>query len=529
MIVERLLRGAGEPIMNHGLHLVLRLGLLVVVFLSAAAAQAGQLVLRNGSNAPVTCTVDGWTMATGFQFNWQITVQPNQSFNVGQNTTRAGPAVINWASCGSLTTRAMNITPTSPDGLLIFNGQQTRVLNVALYPYIPTLPPGTQFTGLVTHVIETYQQQNPQVLLAAQMNQETNIYSFTELPQLLGAQGLDVIELDTLYMGFLVSQNLVNPAQIAGEAPLPVATAASTINNQLWGIPSWLCMDFVYSGNQGVQQATTLTNLLQFLGQMPQGAPEMVGDYNGSWRLPSIYINAYVQQYGYGQIAQAMQMPPDPDSTVITNLVNLTNTCANAGTNNCTNGIYHNSPNGTPERTFATGNAGADIGFSEQSFFVNYYGPVNPLYAVPAAWGANPQPLLFSDTFVTSLATCANGSQCATDAAALTTLMTGLPMKNYIVQSQDLPPGTPWRTLLVAAASFYQQPVVQANPMYQQYQRIFQAQPAPQPFPNTFTAAIQSQMALAVCQALKQQQPQYVCNSSASAAASGARAQEAMQ
>lgn len=473
--------------------------------LLSTAANAGQLILRNDSNAPVTCTVDGWTIATGFQFDWQITVQPNQSFYVGQSTTRPTP-VINWASCGPLSTRAMNITPTSPDGFLIFNGQQTRVLNVALYPYIPTLPPGTQFDSLVLHVIETFQQQNPAVLLAAQMNQETNIYSFTDLPQLLGPQGLDVIELDTLYMGFLVSQQLINPAQITGEAPLEVAVEASTIEGQLWGIPSWLCMDFIYSGNSGVQQATTLTALLQFLSQMPQTAPEMVGDYNGSWRLPSIYINAYVQQYGYGAINQSMQMPAD--TGVITNLVNLTNTCANAGTNNCTNNTYHSGPNGDTEHVFATGNAGADIGFSEQSFYVNYYGPVAPLYAVPAAWGQTPQPLLFSDSFVTSRATCGPGSQCAADATALTSLMTSLAMKNYIVESQDLPQGTPWRTLLVAQSAFYQQPQIQSNPMYQQYQQIFATA---QPFPNNFTAAVQAQMKTGVCQALQAQQPSYSC------------------
>lgn len=497
---------------------LLRAAALAAVLLWSGAAAAGQLVLRNQSNAPISCTVDGWTVATGFQFDWTITVQPNQTFQVGQNTVRNGGPVINWARCGQLATRAMNITPTSPDGILIFNGQQTRVLNAALYPYIPTLP-GDQFESLVAYVIQTYQQQNPQVLLAAQMNQETNIYSFTALPQLLGQNGLDVIELDSLYMGFLAGGGLVNRAAIAGEAPLPVALAASTINGQLYGIPSWLCMDFVYSGNSGVRQATNLNLLLGFLGQMPQTAPEMVGDYNGSWRLPSIYINAYVQQYGYANIAQAMNMPPD--NQAITNLVNLTNTCAFASANNCTNGTYHGSPNGTTEQTFATGHAGADIGFSEQSFFVNLYGPVSPLYAVPAAWGQALQPLLFADSFVTSAATCTNGSACGNDAAAFTTLMTSLPMKNYIVQSRDLPQGTPWRTLLVSQTNFYSQPQIQANPMYAQYWPVIRpgAQPAPQPFPNTFTAQLQTQMATSICQALKVQQPNYVCNSGQAAAA----------
>jgi len=503
--------------MRYGLQWTLRAALFCWLFV-AAGANAGQLLLRNEANAPITCTVDGWTVQTGFQFDWQITVQPNRTFYVGQNTARAGTPVINWADCGGLATRAMNITPTGPDGILVFNGQQTRVLNVALYPYIPTLP-GDRFEALVAHVVATYQQQNPQVLLAAQMNQETNIYSFAGLRQLLGPQGLDVIELDTLYIGFLADAELVNPAAIAGEAPLPVAIAASTHGGQLWGVPSWLCMDFVYSGDPAVQQATSLAALLAFLGQVPPGQPEMVGDYNGSWRLPSIYINAYVQAYGYGAIGRSMQMPPDP--AVIANLVSLTDTCANAGANNCTNGTYHGSPNGTTERVFATGHAGADIGFSEQSFFVNLYGPVDPLYAAAAAWGATPQPLLFSDSFVTSRATCAAGSQCAADAAALTTLMTGLDMKNYIVESQDLARGSPWRTLLVAQQDFYGQPQIRQNPMYQQYVPVFATA---QPFPNAFTAELQTQMGFAVCRALQAQRPAYACNPGPGAGERGAAA-----
>lgn len=470
-----------------------------------APAPAGQLVLRNDSNAPVTCTVDGWTISTGFSFDWQITVQPGQKYYVGQNFQRGGPQVINWADCGGLRTRAMNITPTSPDGQLILNGQQSRVLNASLYPYIPTLP-GTKFEPLVTHVIETYQAANPAVLLAAQLNAETDIYSFTELPELLGADGLDVIEMDVLYLGYVVAQNLVNPAAIAGEQPLPVALDASTIDGQLWGVPSWLCMNFMFARDAGVQQATTLAALLQFLGQLPSDAPKLVANYNGSWTLPSMYINAYVQAHGYGEIAKAMQMPPD--DAVIGNLVELTDSCAFNGANNCTNDTYHDAANGTTEQVFATGGAGSDMGFSEQSFFVNLYGPVNPLYIAPVAWGQQAQPLLYSDTFVTSRATCATGSQCAADAAAFTTMMTGLPMKNYIVESEDLPAGAPWRTLLVAAQSFYSQPQVQNNPVYQQVSKVFAGG---QPFPNNFTAQVQADMDYGICTALQAQRPEYVC------------------
>ncbi|WP_395945576.1 hypothetical protein [Brevundimonas sp.] len=482
-----------------------------------APATAGQLKLQNTSGQPITCTVDGWTVATGYAFDWQIAVQPGETFYVGQNTLRVLPdgqlPTIDWASCGGLTTRLMNITAAGPDGLLVLTGAQTRVLNAALYPYLPTLP-GDQFEALVAHVIDTYQAANPQVLLSAQLNMATDIYSFTNLPVLLGAGGLDVVELDTLYLAFLAQSGLINPAQIVGEQPLPVALAAATVDQQLWGVPSWLCMDFLYATDPGVQQITSLAGLLPYLNSLaPVGGPKLIADYNGSWRLPSIYINGYVQNHGYGQIAQALQMPPDPE--VIANLVALTDTCAYGGGNNCTNGANHsaeNAQNGAIETIFANGDASTELAFSEQSFFMKSANPALNLYVAPGVWGQGPQPLLFSDVFVSSAATCPPQSPCAADATAFTSLMTGLDMKNYIVQARDLPQGTPWRTLLVPLPSFYEQGVVQANPLYPQYARIFGAA---EPFPNSFTAALQTEMAFAVCAALKAAQPAYVCKTGA--------------
>lgn len=490
---------------------------VVCAFTLSAPANAGQLKLQNTSGQAITCTVDGWTVATGYAFDWQIAVQPGETFYVGQNTVRVlpdqQPPTINWASCGPLTTRMMNITAAGPDGLLVLTGAQTRVLNVALYPYLPTLP-GDQFEALVAHVIETYQAANPQTLLSAQLNMATDIYSFTNLPVLLGAGGLDVVELDTLYLAFLAQSGLINPAQIVGEQPLPVAIAAATVDQQLWGIPSWLCMDFLYSTDPGVQQIASLAALLPYLNtRAPVGGPQLIADYNGSWRLPSIYINGYVQTYGYGQVAQALQMPPDPG--VITNLVSLTDTCAYGGGNNCTNGVNHsaeNAQNGAIETIFANGDANTELAFSEQSFFMKATTPAINLYVAPGVWGQSPQPLLFSDVFVSSAATCPPQSDCAADATAFTSLMTGLAMKNYIVQAQDLPQGTPWRTLLVPLASFYEQDVVKANALYPQYARVFGTA---EPFPNNFTADLQTQMAFAVCAALKADQPAYVCKTGA--------------
>ncbi|MFP3786503.1 hypothetical protein, partial [Burkholderia sp. SIMBA_024] len=63
----------------------------------------------------------------------------------------------------------MTITPSGPNQTLVLNGQQTQVLNVSLYPFLPTLPTDN-FENLVAYVVQTYQSQHPQVLLNAVLN-----------------------------------------------------------------------------------------------------------------------------------------------------------------------------------------------------------------------------------------------------------------------------------------------------------------------------------------------------------------------
>lgn len=491
----------------------MRVFAIVLFIVASAGVFAGQLILKNTSSSPITCTVDGWTRASGGSFDWIIKVEPGQSFYVGQNTSRPNPPIINWANCNNLQTRAMTLTPKGPNQTLVLNGQQTRVLNVSLYSYLPTLPTDN-FESLVAYVVKSWQAQHPDVLLNAVLSQEVKIYDFNKLRTILGNDGFDVVELDMLYLGFLADNQLINPAQISGDAPWPVALAGSTYKGQLWGIPSWLCMNFIYAFDKAITQQKTLDNLLSYMNSLPSAVPALAGSFNGHWAVPANYINAYVQRYGLNAIPQAMQMPPD--NAVISQLVALSDTCQKKGVgiNQCTNGYFYNGTGVTPEQAFATGQSSTEMGFSEQSFYVNLYRSSQsaPLYVIPVPWGQNAQPLLFQDSFVTSASTCKPGSQCSRDAQAFTTMMTGVAMKNYIVQSQDLPAGTPWRTLLVPTQPFWQQSQIVNNAYYQQLRPILDSAA---PFPNNFTESVQTAMDTQVCVALKAQRPQFDCGDSA--------------
>lgn len=465
---------------------------------------AGELTLTNISDKPISCKVEGYEK--------QLVIPPAVTIQLHPNMASPG-AAINQVECGNLHARMMNITPTGPDGILVLNGQQTRSLNVLLYPYIPTL--NGDFSTLVKYIVYTYQAQNPQVMLNAVMNPSINIYDFTTLQQLVGPNGYDVLELDMTFLGFLVTNKLIAPVSIQGDHPWPVAQTTATWDGTLYAVPSWLCTNFLYYLNDNPRKRPRQE---QLRGQLLEDIRLLVSDFDGSWQLPAMYLNTYVQTYGYGSINNAFTSPIDP--TVIQNLVAIAMTCNGDDGNPCIDGRYHNAADGTVEKVFATGNAYLDIGFSERSFFINLYQTApGYLTAEPVQWNApySSTLLLYTDAFVTNASTCGSGT-CFSDGQLFTSLMTSSAMKSYVAFSLDLPAGTPARRLLVATQPFWGTTKVQQDPLYQQFGVIFNSQSyAVQPFPNWFTPAQKQAMSGGVCDSLKKSLPNYACTGATAA------------
>ncbi len=483
----------------------LALGILSWLALPAPAS-AGQLILTNTSDKPISCKVDGVEKS--------VVVPPAVTLQIHANLALSDPA-INSVECGNLRARMMNITPAGPDGMLVLNGQQTRVLNVLLYPYIPTL--NGDFSALVTYIAYSYQAKNPQVLLNAVMDPSIEIYDFATLQELAGPNGYDVLELDMTFLGFLVTNKLIAPVSIKGDPPWPVAKATSTWNGTLYGVPSWLCTDFLYYlSNDSAKRPPQK----QLRAQLFDDTRLLVSDFDGSWELPAIYLNAYVQTYGYNSIKNAFNSPID--ASVIQNLVAFPAACNGDDGNPCIDGRYHNAADGTVEKVFATGNAYLAVGFSERSFFINLYQTAPGfLTAQPVEWSIpySSTLLLYTDAFVTNASTCGSG-MCNSDSQLFTSLMTSSAMKSYIAFSSDLPVGTPARRLLVATQPFWNSTRVQQDPLYQQFAVVFDPQQATiQPFPNWFTAAQKQAMSGGVCDSLKQVFPKYACTGTAATAA----------
>jgi hypothetical protein len=154
---------------------------------------------------------------------------------------------LNIVECGGLRTRAMNITPESPDRVLFLNGHQHRILNALLYASIPT-DPKVGFTPLVRWMALSDQAAHSDVLVNLVLDPSIYVYNFSTLKDMVfSPKGFDIAEIDTVFLKWLKDQGLIAPAHIIGEEPWPVGRLAVTIDGLVYSVPSFLYSDFLFS------------------------------------------------------------------------------------------------------------------------------------------------------------------------------------------------------------------------------------------------------------------------------------------
>ena len=483
--------------------------ILALALMSASAARAGELMVYNLSGRPITCSVDGYTKASGADTDVAFRVDPGQRLNIPPSF-KAKDHTLNSVDCGELRTRAMNITPEGPDRVLFLNGHQHRVLNALLYASIPT-DPRVGFTPLVRWLALSYQAAHSDVLVNIVIDPSIDVYSFGNLKNsIFSATGFDVAEIDTVFLKWLKDQGLISPAHITGDEPWPVGKQAVTIDGQPYGVPSWLCSDFLFSTGSDVKNIKTFADLQAFLAKAPGGRRGLVGDLDGTWTIPALYLQAFVQSHADMTAAAAAAAPTD--TAVIKRLAKFGNYCSLSNADPCIDGTFHNAKDGAVEQDFVAEEGGTDIGFSERSFFLAYYQSVPAALSLTAMpWGDKPDAprLVYSDAFITNRAACGK-DPCETDAAGFAAFMTAAATKKYIAMAADLPGGDPPRHLLVATKPFYDDKDVNGDPVYSQLAAGF-LNGNVRPYLTSFSPKLQYDLLSGICPALQKESPGWKC------------------
>ncbi len=310
---------------------------------------------------------------------------------------------------------------------------------------------------------------------------------------------------------YLVQDNLISETKITGEDPWPVAKAAATVNGKLYGVPSWLCSDFLFSGDSDLASVHTFADLQKYMQTMPTGRRKFVGYLNGTWTIPSLYLQAFAQTYPGKTTNDALKMPAD--EAVIDKLIQFGADCAINGDNPCTDNRYHKAADGSIERAFAGGEAPNDLGFSERSFFlVSDLATPESLSVIPMPWGDSPdaRPLIYSDAFVTNSQTCSSAA-CQADSQGFSAFMTTVAVKKTIAFSKDLPYGSAARHLLPATKAFYDPKVLKDDPIYTQVLKTL-LEKSPRAYLNNFTPQMQHDLLSGICPSLHNKNSKWTCN-----------------
>jgi len=350
-------------------------------------------------------------------------------------------------------------------------------VTAVLFPYIPDAA-HDHFKALTLALTQQFEAANPMIPVRITIAPDLDLYDLQpggELATLLGtgAGSVDVVELDALLLGDLVKLHWVQPLPALAAGILPAAAQAASVDNQVYGIPTYLCSNVVYAHDKGLARVGDGPALLEFLTSLGPATP-LVGDYSGSWTLPSLYLDAWADTQGAGGLGGAY-LPP-VDASTLSSFRPLVRSCASGGTNPCLNGTYAHGTGA--ETAFATGRANGFVGYTERLFYILSAATQTQPTVISAPLGRGTHPVMFVDVLVVN-PNC-TGS-CFVDALTFISFMSQLGTRNLIAFSQDAPPGTFPRYLLQANGAFYSGSLAQQDPFYPRFWDFIQNAVA---FPN---------------------------------------------
>lgn len=359
-------------------------------------------------------------------------------------------------------------------------GERT-VLKAVLFGYIPDSA-GDKFKSLVLRLEQGFETQAPGVDLQLVLDPDIDVYDFADggtLSKLLGAgaEAVQVVEVDTLLLGQLVSKGWIQPVTLPDAGNFPQAQQAVTVNGSTYGAPTYLCSNVIYARSPQLSSATDAKALLSILAAIKPGTTPLVSNYAGSWTLPGVYVDAWADTNGTDGLERAYA--PVLDQKTMDSFSLVVDSCQSASKSNpCLDGTY--KENTKPEEAFASGSANGYLGYTERLFHIRHANPQLPLPAVISdPIGAASHPTEFVDALVFN-PRCTGA--CLDAAKRFAAYMSSVAVRNVIAFSQDGPPGTLPRYLLQANESFYSSEPAASDPMYTAFKPIVAAA---QPFPNT--------------------------------------------
>lgn len=337
-----------------------------------------------------------------------------------------------------------------------------RTLRVALFPYLPDVNHDHRaaLAAAIEHGFETCR---PDIDLVMKPFDPTtdDFYAKDKLVGWLAgtaSEGYDVVEIDTVLLGDMTTA--IEPWENVTPSSdwHPAARAAVVLGGKVMAYPHMICGHFVITRDAAVAQAGTADALAARVSAL-ESTRKLVGDFAGSWNLPSLYLDAWADTNGPENLASAIG---PLDAKVVELLRSVERLCRIGDIDRCMDGTYHKNPIIAADE-FASGEASVFVGYSEfLNEIVTKRTDTAPLYVASAPLGGGSHPVLFTDGLVLRKG-CLGA--CQSDARAFAEYLDGSRMYETLLMSKDAPFAKP-RYLLPATRSAFQIPSVAADPFY---------------------------------------------------------------
>ncbi|WP_428267505.1 hypothetical protein [Haliangium sp.] len=343
-------------------------------------------------------------------------------------------------------------------------------LRVSLYPWVP------EADSLASWIEQDFETQHPEIDLVVRTMERSYdwlpgyvsdlAYEIDQTVAALTQEGddsQDLIEVDTMILGALIERNAVAPFALSEPSFLPSAQEAVSQDGETWGVPHWTCGYFVISEDAGVREANDLTALLDRLADAGTERADIVGDIDGSWDAVMVYLDAFIDSYGDGDV-QAALAAETLDPMVDSALRALGTSCAQDGEAMCgSDGV----------EKFATGGADALIGYSERlhPILATEGRTVANLHIASAPLGSGSHPMLFTDALV--LSPRCSSERCQEAARAFASYYVSDRVFEVVLMGLDTDTSVA-RYLLPSTTTAFDTDAVAADPYYRQLEEEIQ-------------------------------------------------------
>jgi thiamine pyridinylase len=211
-----------------------------------------------------------------------------------------------------------------------------------------------------------------------------------------GEDAQDLIEVDTMILGYLHEQRAIAPLEVKASY-LDFAQRAVTINGHVVGVPHWTCGYFVIS-EADLHKAADREQLLAILKALKNDSVTLVGDLDGSWDSIMVYLDTLRDSDPATNLETALTATTI-DTNARMNLEAIGAACMKDGKSMCADADAAVS-------VFAQGKASGLVGYSERLHPILTTADVKvdraKLHIASAILGNGNHPMLFTDALVQS-------------------------------------------------------------------------------------------------------------------------------